>query len=240
MSPTSRSWRAVSATSSPLMPLTSRSRITARPPMARPSASTDLPPSVVSVMAKPSPTARSFSTECLDQLRLIGRQPRTEGQHALRHGRLRHDRHVADNVRFVGAGRPGHHDLRLREEQCVDAVGFGGQRVDLAARFGLVRSRALARAHQHDRGDDRKQHDAERQCERRKFMTFKTCECTEIKIDRHVIGGRRGRCGGGPQRAGRGKPSASQRIGAADDAGRPNHSRIPIAPNIGVAGRKVR
>ena len=174
MSPTSRSWRAVSATSSPLMPLTSRSRITARPPMARPSASIDLPPSVVSVMPKPSPTAAQLFDRSLDQLRLVGRQPRPEGQHALRHGCLRHDRHVADNVGLVGAGRPGHHDLRLGQKQCVDAVGFGGQGVDLAARFGFGRSGTLAGAHQHDRGDDRKQDDAQRQCERRKFMAFET------------------------------------------------------------------
>jgi hypothetical protein len=43
-----------------------------------------------------------------------------------------------------------------------------------------------------------------------------------------------------PQRAERNKPSASQRICAADAAGRPIHSRIPIAPNTGSTPGNVR
>ena len=44
------------------MPLTSRSRSTARPPITRPSASMAWPASVISCMVKLSPSARSAST----------------------------------------------------------------------------------------------------------------------------------------------------------------------------------
>jgi hypothetical protein len=58
------SWRALSSASSRLSPLASRSRSTARPPMARPSASMTRPASVISCMEKLSPSARSASTAC--------------------------------------------------------------------------------------------------------------------------------------------------------------------------------
>ena len=46
------------------MPLTSRSRSTARPPTARPAASNGRPESVVSVMTKPRPSPRKSATAC--------------------------------------------------------------------------------------------------------------------------------------------------------------------------------
>src|SRR6266540_953480 len=57
-------WRRASSASSCLMPLTSRSRRIARPPMTWPLASMMRSASVVTVMAKLMPRARNASTEC--------------------------------------------------------------------------------------------------------------------------------------------------------------------------------
>ena len=73
-------------------------------------------------------------------------------------------------LRLVGARRPIHHDLRLGQHQRVGAIDFVAQPRDLVARPGFQSRRARARAHQHDRGDDGEQHDAEHQREERDLV----------------------------------------------------------------------
>ena len=87
-------------------------------------------------------------------------EPAAESEHAMR-GRYAECSSIAIDARFVGAGRPIHHDLRLGKQQRVGAIGFIAQPRDLIARPGFQTRRARPAPHQHDRGDDGKQHDAE-------------------------------------------------------------------------------
>ena len=95
------------------------------------------------------PALAQASDRGLDRLRRPGLEPEVEGEHALRRvGVVGHQRDVADDLGLVVAGRPGHQDLRLRAQQCIDAVDLGAAGDDLVARTGFGHGQALAGAHQ--------------------------------------------------------------------------------------------
>ena len=80
------------------------------------------------------------------------------------------------------AGRPIDHDLRLRLEQRVGAVELGAQPRDLVVRRRFQSRRARARAHQHDGGDDGKQHDADEQHEHRDLVAGRCCAMRQARV----------------------------------------------------------
>ena len=82
-------------------------------------------------------------------------QPAAEGEHALGHRTGHDDAGVAENFRLVGARRPGHQDLRLRQQQRLEPVDFGAQRQILVVRRAFIDGRGFARAQQHDGGEHR-------------------------------------------------------------------------------------
>ena len=88
----------------------------------------------------------------LHALRRRRLQPGAEGKHAFRR-RARYDHAgVADDVRLVRAGRPGHQHLRLRQQQGLEAVDFGAQHHGFVLRRGLRQGGGFARAQQDDDG----------------------------------------------------------------------------------------
>ena len=200
-------------------PRTSRSRITARPPMARPSASTGWPAVVVSAIAKLSPLSRKRLDRALHRERLVGRQPQAEGQHALRLSRRRNDGDVADDFGLVGGRRPGHDDLRLREQQRLRAVDIGGERRDLLAEKAVGFGGLPAAANQQDRIHHRETQNAERQPECREFVPLEFGEGGHIEIDGRELArlGGMGRQWKAGQRETR-EESASPRIGVTPPA----------------------
>ena len=100
---------------------------------------------------------------------LAGFEPAAEGEHAMRRGNA-DDAGIAVDVGLVGARRPIHHHLRLGKQQRIGAVEIAAQRRDLVARGRLQPRPARARAHQHDRGDDGEQHEAEHHDQHGDFM----------------------------------------------------------------------
>ncbi len=72
MSLNNLSWRPARSSSSCSMPLTSRNRRTARPAMARPSASIGRPERLVKASTKPRPSRRKVSTACSIRCAAIG------------------------------------------------------------------------------------------------------------------------------------------------------------------------
>ena len=72
-------------------------------------------------------------------------QPAAEGEHALGHRAGHDDAGVAENFRLVGARRPGHQHLRLRQQQRLEPVDFGAQRQNLVVRRGFRSWRAALR-----------------------------------------------------------------------------------------------
>ena len=65
----------------------------------------------------------------------------------------------------------------------VGAVNLGPQADDLVAGSGCLLGGARARAHQHDRGDDREAEDAERQRQRGDLMRVESRKRAEIDVD---------------------------------------------------------
>ena len=92
-------------------------------------------------------------------------EPGAEREHPARYRRRRQDRGIADDLGLLARRRPRDDDLRLGQQQRVGAIGLVAQRDDLGARRGLALAGARARAHQRNRGDDRKKHDAEGESE---------------------------------------------------------------------------
>ena len=165
----------------------------------------------------------------LHRKRLVGRQPQAESQHALRLSRRRNDCDIADDFGLVGGGRPGHHDLRLREEQRMRAIDIGGERGDLLAEKAVGFGGLPAAAHQQDRIHHRETQNAERQPERREFMPLEFGEGGDIEIDRRELArvGGMGRQWKAGQRETR-EESASPRIGVAPPASCRDHACIPL------------
>ena len=129
-------------------PLTSRSRSTARPPIARPSASIVRCCSVVSVHGEAFAVGAQRVDRVLHRLRLVGLEPGAERQHALRHGGARRPAWCRRGCRARCRPRPRHHDhLRLGQQQRVDAVALGraARRSRRARRARLARSRMRVR-----------------------------------------------------------------------------------------------
>ena len=187
-SPTSFSWRALSSASSRLSPLTSRSRSTARPPIARPSASIARPASVISGMEKGFAVRAQRIDRALHGLRLVGLEPGAEREHALRQRGGGDQRGVAEDVRLVAGRRPGHQDLRLRQQQRVDAVAFGAQRDDVVAadRSAPAVTRSRMRTSRMAVVDAKHQH-AEREHKRRDLLRVERGD--RIEIERHEVTG---------------------------------------------------
>src|SRR6516165_7895287 len=132
------------------MPLTSRSRRIARPPITWPLASMMRPASVVTVMAKLTPRARNASTACS-----MARAASASSQLA--------KASTLASAGLTSVRGPRHQNLRLGEKQRVGAVdcGLGGD--GLVARRRLDLGQAPARAHEQDRGDDGEAENAERE-----------------------------------------------------------------------------
>ena len=140
-SPISRSWRAARSISSLSMPLTSRSRSTARPPTARPSASSGRPALVVSVITKPRPSLRSVSTACCMRCAAAGssQAPKASTRSGTEPGTTMP---VSPKISGSSAARrPGHQHLRLRQQQRLEPVDFGAQRHGLVVRRAFIRRR---------------------------------------------------------------------------------------------------
>ena len=174
------------------MPLTSRSRSTARPPMARPSASTGRPASVVSVMREAV------------GLRRAARRPRAPSRCALSGssqvpkastrcgGRAGHDSvGVAEDVRLVGGRRPRHQHLRLRHQQRLEPVALGLQRRRLVARDALRLRPRCARAHQHDGRRPRRTDQPEGQRQRCEYLARRVAATALCARDRRMAQRRR-------------------------------------------------
>ena len=148
-----------------------------------------------------------------------------------------HQRGVAEDVGLVVGRRPGHQDLRLRQQQRVEAVAFGlaARRSGRAAR-SPPRRRA-PRAHQHDRGDDGEQQHAEREHERCDLVPVECREGVDIGVERRQC--RRARRAPAPPRrqsvaaATTASESASPRMSAASPAVARIVSGMPDCPCAG-------
>ena len=114
-----------SSASSYLMPLTSRSRRIARPPMTWPSASMMRPASVGHRHGEAHAARAQRIDRALHVAGRIGLEPGAEGEHALRRVAAGDQRGIADDFGLVGRRRPGDEDLRLREQQAIGAVDGG-------------------------------------------------------------------------------------------------------------------
>ena len=118
----------------------------------------------------------------LHRLRLVGFEPGAERQRLLRYRPGDHQRAIADDVGLVAGGGPGHQDLWLRHQQCMEAVALGRERHDLVAR-GLVGGRGTQPcAHQHDRGDHGKRQHAHGECDGGKIVAAEFGERIEIAV----------------------------------------------------------
>ena len=99
----------------------------------------------------------------LHPLRRRRLQPGAEGEHAFG-SRAPHDNGgVAEDFRLVGAGRPGHQHLRLRQQQSLEPVDFRVERHGLVVRRGFMGGGGFARAQQRDGGEYREADEPERQ-----------------------------------------------------------------------------
>ena len=155
----------------------------ARPPTTWPSASIGRPASVVSVIANFSPRSRSAVTAVSIACAASGSSQSAEGEHAVRRLGVRHQADVADDLRLVVAGGPGHQDLRLRAQQRIDAVDLGAAGDDLVARIGLGDGEPLARAHQHDRRHHGEAEDRQRDRHADDLVAVEQREGVEVGVD---------------------------------------------------------
>ncbi len=118
-------------------------------------------------------------------------QPGAEGEHALRHRTRYRDAGIADDFRLVGARRPGHQNLRLRQQQHLVMVEFGAQQRGFVMRRGLRDGGGLARAQEHDDGQHRKAEQAERHGGGGNLLTV----CQVDEVDDAVENARAGMAG---------------------------------------------
>ena len=85
--------------------------------------------------------AAAIAAQGIDRLlhapRGHGLKPGTERKHTFRDAAGCSEGDVAENFRLLGSGGPGHQDLGLRQQQRLEAIGFGLQCDDLVPRAGL-------------------------------------------------------------------------------------------------------
>ncbi len=147
--------------------------------------------------------------------------------------------------------RPGDQDLRLGQQQRIDAVDRRA-RPDLVVAGGkLDLGEAPARAHQQDRGHHREAQDAERERERGDLVPVEREQCREIGVEGRERGrgtrrfrgaGRRERergAGSGRDSGNDGAESAALRMSpkALHGPDRVRHARLPLSPHSAGAMR---
>jgi hypothetical protein len=124
----------------------------------------------------------------------IGAEPAREGEDVLRGERGRNERNLADDLRLLASRGPYDENLRLRHHQRGEPINVRLQRCNLRTRPAVAHGRAIVGAHQHDRGQDRKDKHAEKKRERGELMRTEAREelhigAAELEIDRGLGGG---------------------------------------------------
>ena len=96
--------------------------------------------------------------------RLVRFEPGAEGEHPMRRG-AGDESGISDDVRHLGAGRPGHQELGLGAQQRMHPIDLALERDCFVVGGGLAFGEAAAGAHEADRRHHRKAQNRQQQRE---------------------------------------------------------------------------
>ena len=112
-----------------------------------------------------------------------GLEPGTECENPFGHAAGRNDAGVAQNFGLLGCRCPGHKDLRLREQQRLEAIDLGLQCGRLVVRRGLRAACISVRPQQKEAGKQNKSDECKDQRQRVDLLATKHCNRAMDSID---------------------------------------------------------